>query len=72
MSRKQGPQGKMKPRKGAQKRFKITGTGKIMFRSQNIRHLQRHKSKRAQRAGRVPLILKGKFAKKMKIMLGIA
>jgi len=72
MSRKQGPQGKMKIRKSALKRFKITGTGKVLFRSQNIRHLARHKSKKALRAGRVPLVLKGKFAKKVKLMLGIA
>jgi large subunit ribosomal protein L35 len=72
MSRKQGPQGKAKARKSAVKRFKVTGTGKILFRSQNIRHLKRHKSKKAIRAGRVPLVLKGKFAKKIKLMLGIA
>lgn len=72
MSRKQGPQGKLKTRKSAAKRFKITATGKVMMRSQNIRHLKRHKSKKALRAGRVPLQLKGKFAKKIKQMLGLA
>ncbi|MEK7458729.1 MAG: bL35 family ribosomal protein [Patescibacteria group bacterium] len=72
MSRQDGPQGKMKIRKSALKRFKITATGKVMMRSQNIRHLKRHKSKKALRAGRVPLQLKGKFAKKIKLMLGFA
>lgn len=72
MSRKQGPQGKMKIRKAALKRFKITGSGKVLMRPQNMRHLQRHKSKKALRSGRIPKELKGKFAKKIKLMLGLA
>lgn len=72
MSRQDGPQGKMKIRKSALKRFKITATGKVMMRSQNIRHLQRHKSKKTLREGRIPKELKGKFAKKIKLMLGFA
>jgi len=39
---------KQKTRKGVSKRFKITGTGKVMRRAQNMRHLRRHKSKKAK------------------------
>lgn len=62
---------KQKTRKGAAKRFKITGTGKVLRRAQNMRHLRRHKSKRAIRAYRNPIEVKGKFAKKIKQMLGL-
>lgn len=63
---------KMKTRKVVAKRFKITATGKIMRRKQNSRHLRANKSKKAIRAYRVPVEVKGKFAKKIKRMLGLA
>lgn len=63
---------KIKVRKIVQKRFKITATGKIMRRKQNSRHLRFNKSKRARRAYRIPVEVKGKWAKKIKRMLGMA
>jgi large subunit ribosomal protein L35 len=63
---------KQKTRKGVAKRFKITGTGKILRRHQNMRHLRANKSKRAIRAYRVPVEVTGKWAKKIKRMLGLA
>ncbi|HAU98960.1 MAG TPA: 50S ribosomal protein L35 [Candidatus Pacebacteria bacterium] len=72
MSRKPHLNSKQKVRKAALKRFKITGTGKVMMRSQNIRHLCRHKSKRALRDGRIMKQVRGKFAKKIKQMLQLA
>jgi len=63
---------KKKTRKGTAKRFKITGTGKVLRRSQNMRHLRRKKSKKAIRAYKVPIQVKGKWAKKIKQMLGLA
>lgn len=63
---------KQKTRKGVAKRFKITGTGKVLRRSQNMRHLRRNKSKKAIRAYRIPTEVTGKWAKKIKRMLGIA
>lgn len=63
---------KVKVRKVVAKRFKITATGKVMRRHQNSRHLRVNKSKRAIRAYRVPVEVKGKWAKKIKQMLGIA
>lgn len=63
---------KQKTRKGVAKRFKITATGKVLRRHQNMRHLRFKKSKRAIRSYRKPVEVTGKFAKKIKQMLGIA
>jgi large subunit ribosomal protein L35 len=63
---------KQKTRKGAIRRFKITGTGKVMRRVQNQRHLLRNKSKKAKRNYRIMVQVQGKWAKKVKKMLGIA
>jgi large subunit ribosomal protein L35 len=40
---------KMKAHSGASKRFKVTGTGKIMRRRANRNHLLEHKSSRVTR-----------------------
>jgi len=61
---------KIKTRTSATLRFKITKTGKVMRRSQNMRHLRRKKSKSAIRRYKVPQEVTGKFAKKIKRMLG--
>ena len=63
---------KQKTRSGVAKRFKITATGKVMRRSQNMRHRRRIKSKKASRAYRKPVTVTGKWARKIKRMLGIA
>jgi len=63
---------KQKTRKGVAKRFKITGSGKVLRRTQNMRHLRSNKSKKAKRAYRIPVQVKGKWAKKIKRMLGLA
>lgn len=63
---------KIKTKKGAARRFHLTGTGKILRRLQNRRHLRRNKSKKAIRQYRIPVEVKGKFAKKIKRMLGLA
>lgn len=62
---------KQKTRSGVAKRFKITGTGKVLRRSQNMRHRRRIKSKKAIRAYRVPVEVTGKWARKIKRMLGL-
>lgn len=46
---------KLKTYKAAAKRFKITGTGKILRMKQGRNHLKRKKSKRARRAMRQSL-----------------
>lgn len=63
---------KQKTRKGVAKRFKITGSGKVLRRTQNMRHLRSNKSKKAKRAYRIPVEVTGKWAKKIKRMLGLA
>lgn len=40
---------KMKTHSGAKKRFKVTGSGKIMHRQANLGHLNEHKSSRRLR-----------------------
>jgi large subunit ribosomal protein L35 len=62
---------KQKTRKGAAKRFKVTGSGKILRRHQNMRHLRANKSKKAKRNYRRLSEVKGKTATKIKKMLGI-
>mgnify|MGYP001580254057 CR=1 FL=1 len=62
----------MKTRKIVAKRFKITATGKVLARHQNMRHLRRKKSKKAIRRYKVAKVITGKMARKIKRMLGIA
>lgn len=40
---------KMKTHSGAKKRFKITGTGKVMAKGANSRHLLRNKPQQSKR-----------------------
>jgi len=63
---------KQKTRSGVAKRFKITSSGKVLRRTQNMRHLRSNKSKKAKRAYRIPVEVTGKWAKKIKRMLGLA
>lgn len=62
---------KTKTRKAAAKRFKITKSGKVMHRSQNLRHLRTVKGKRNQRRLKLMKELGGKFASKIKKMMGL-
>lgn len=62
---------KQKTRKGAAKRFKVTKTGKVLHRSQKIRHLRSVKSKNQIRRLKQMKELKGTMAKKVKKMLGL-
>lgn len=63
---------KQKTRSGVAKRFKVTSSGKVLRRTQNMRHLRSNKSKKAKRAYRIPVEVTGKWAKKIKRMLGLA
>ncbi|HPS40645.1 MAG TPA: 50S ribosomal protein L35 [Candidatus Woesebacteria bacterium] len=62
---------KVKTRKGVERRFHVTGTGKIMRRIQNRRHLRNNKSKKAIRNYRIPVEVTGKFKSKIQKMLGL-
>ena len=63
---------KKKISKAASKRFKITKTGKVMFGHQYGSHKKLHKSKRRIRRQKEPAQLTGRFAFKMKKILGAA
>lgn len=62
--------GKMKVRKTVASRFRLTKTGKVLRRTPSMRHLRRKKSKSQIRRYRVPRVVKGKMASKIKRMLG--
>jgi large subunit ribosomal protein L35 len=62
---------KLKTRKIVAKRFKITGSGKVMRRAQNMRHLRRRKSKKQIRTYQILKEVTGKQATKIKNMLHI-
>ncbi|WP_030159239.1 50S ribosomal protein L35 [Glycomyces sp. NRRL B-16210] len=61
---------KMKTHSGAKKRFKVTGSGKLMRRKAGKNHLMEHKSSRLKRGkdGRVQVAPAD--AKQVKKMLG--
>lgn len=61
---------KKKIKKSVSKRFKVTKTGKVLFSHQYKSHLKLHKSKRRQRRLKEPGQMHGKFASKIKQMLG--
>lgn len=63
---------KQKVRKSAAKRFKVTKTGKVMFGHQFGSHLKLKKSKKRLRRLKEPGVMVGKFAKRVKRMLGVA
>jgi len=60
---------KIKTRKAAAKRFKITATGKVMHGHQMGRHLRRKKSASNMRRKAIPSEMTGKFARKIKQMI---
>jgi large subunit ribosomal protein L35 len=62
---------KAKPRthKGASKRFKVTGSGKILHRGQGARHRITHKAKSAVRRLRRMKLVEGTMEIKVKKLL---
>lgn len=63
---------KQKVRKSLARRFRVTKNGKVIHRTQGGRHLRRKKSKKQLRNFRVPKVIMGGYAKKIKQMLGLA
>lgn len=62
---------KMKTKKIVVRRYKVTKTGKLMHRTQGIRHLMRKKSKSTQRREKRPQeITNRKFERSIKGFLG--
>lgn len=62
---------KQRTHKGASKRFRVTKNGKVMHRSQKLRHLRHVKGKRNIRRLKQMKEIKGTFAKKLRKILGI-
>ncbi len=61
---------KKKIKKSVSKRFEVTKTGKVMFAHQYGSHKKLHKSKSRIRRQKEPGILKGRFARNIKKLLG--
>jgi large subunit ribosomal protein L35 len=62
---------KLKTRKAAAKRFKVTGTGKIKRRQQNRSHLLEHKSPARKRRLAGMLLVNERDADNVRAMLNI-
>ena len=60
---------KMKTHKGAAKRFKVTGSGKVKAKKAGLRHILTSKSPKRKRALRHPGILEGADAANIKKMM---
>jgi large subunit ribosomal protein L35 len=63
---------KQRTHKGAAKRFKITGSGKILHRAQNARHLISNKSKKQMRRLKQMKQVVGRFEIKIRKLLALA
>ena len=61
---------KMKTHSGAKKRFRVTGSGKIMREQANRRHLLEHKTSRRTRRLAVEQVVAPSDVKKIKKLLG--
>ncbi|MDQ1695933.1 MAG: large subunit ribosomal protein [Frankiaceae bacterium] len=61
---------KMKPHSGAKKRFKVTGTGKLMHRRANRNHMLEHKPSTRTRRLANEEVLSAADNKKAKKLLG--
>ncbi len=60
---------KMKTRKSAAKRFRVTGSGKIRYKKQGLRHILTKKSRKTKRNLRKPGILSEAETKKARRLL---
>jgi large subunit ribosomal protein L35 len=61
---------KIKTRKAVARRFRITKTGKVLFRGSHVRHLRRKKTKARLRRQKVPQQIRGAVASKIKRVVG--
>lgn len=64
------PVPKNKTHSGAKKRFRITGSGKVMREQANARHLLEHKSSRRTRRLAQDVVVSDADAPKIKKLLG--
>ncbi|MBA7626464.1 50S ribosomal protein L35 [subsurface metagenome] len=60
---------KLKTKKSAAKRYKLTGTGKVRYKKQGLRHILTKKSSKRKRRLRLPAILSTVEKKRVKKLL---
>ena len=60
---------KMKTRKAAAKRYRVTGTGKVRFKKAGLRHILTKKTRKTKRNLRATGVLSESAAKAAKVML---
>ena len=60
---------KMKTKRSAAKRYRITGSGKVRYKKQNLRHILTKKSSKRKRRLRQPAILSSVEADRAKKLL---
>ncbi|MBN1647703.1 MAG: 50S ribosomal protein L35 [Spirochaetales bacterium] len=60
---------KMKTRKSASKRYKVTGSGKVKYKKQGLRHILTKKSSKRKRNLRKAGVLSDPETKKVKVLL---
>lgn len=61
---------KLKIKKSVARRFQVTKTGKVMYKSAFNRHIKRTKSKKQLRRLKKPKVMHGRWATKIKKLLG--
>jgi large subunit ribosomal protein L35 len=60
---------KMKTKRSAAKRYKITGSGKVRYKKQNLRHILTKKNSKRKRRLRQPAMLSGVEVSRAKKLL---
>ncbi len=63
---------KMKTRKAAAKRYKVTGSGKIRYKKQGLRHILTKKSSKRKRQLRATGVLHDSEAARVRVLLPYA
>lgn len=63
---------KMKTKKAAAKRYHVTGTGKVRYKKQGLRHILTKKNAKRKRRLRLPAILSSVEVKRVKQLLPYA
>ena len=63
---------KMKTKKAAAKRYHVTGTGKVRYKKQGLRHILTKKNAKRKRRLRLPAILSSVEQKRIKKLMPYA
>lgn len=60
---------KIKTRKSAAKRYRVTGSGKVRYKKQGLRHILTKKSRSRKRNLKKPCFMSEREVKKVKVMM---